>query len=73
MNEAPVSELPQCKCGTDRTSKFSVTHRDYSFMGILYLMWGGTSVPTRVKFQCVKCGKMFDSSTSPPVCRKYIK
>ena len=66
-------DVPRCKCGTDRASKFSVCHREYSFLGILYLMWGGTSVPTKVSFQCVKCGRMFDSSTRESVCRKYIK
>ena len=74
MNEAPATpSLPHCKCGTNRTSKFSVTHRDYSFLGILYLIWGGTSVPIKVSFQCVKCGRMFDSSDRPAVCRQYIK
>jgi hypothetical protein len=73
MNEAPVAELPHCKCGTDRNSKFSVCHREYGFLGILYLIWGGTSVPTKVSFQCVKCGRMFDSSKRESLCRKYIK
>ena len=73
MNPAPTTELPHCKCGTDRRSKFSVCHRQYGFLGILYLLWGGTSVPTKVSFQCVKCGAMFDSSTREAVCRQYIK
>jgi hypothetical protein len=73
MNEAPTGELPHCKCGTDRDSKFSVCHRQYTFLGILYLMWGGTSVPSKVSFQCVKCGRTFDSSARESVCRRYIK
>jgi hypothetical protein len=67
------SALPQCKCGTDRESKYSYTEREYSFFGTLYLLWGGTSVPTKVTFKCVKCGENFDSSTSPRVCRRYVK
>jgi hypothetical protein len=67
------SALPQCKCGTDRDSKYSYTEREYSFFGTLYLLWGGTSVPTKVIFKCVKCGDVFDSSTSPRICRKYVR
>lgn len=65
-------ELPRCKCGTDRDSKFAFIRREYSFFGTLYLLWGGTSIPTRVEFMCVKCGETFDSSTSPSFCRNYI-
>jgi hypothetical protein len=65
--------LPQCKCGTDRNSKYAYSEREYSFFGTLYLLWGGTSVPTKVIFHCVKCGDTFDGSTSPRVCRNYVK
>jgi hypothetical protein len=67
-----ASELPRCKCGTDRTSKFSVIERQYGFFGILYLVWGGTSIPTKVTFRCVKCGSIFDSTTREVECRRYI-
>jgi hypothetical protein len=70
---APDGEaLPHCPCGTDRTSRFSVARRDYAFLGLLYLLWGGTSVPRKITFQCVKCGRVFDTSTQPSVCRQYI-
>jgi hypothetical protein len=65
--------LPTCKCGTDSESRFCVKDREYSFLRTLYLLWGGTSVPTKVSFRCVKCGETFEVSTSPAVCRKYIK
>ncbi len=65
--------LRQCKCGTDRDSKYAYAEREYSFLGTLYLLWGGTSVPTKVTFLCVKCGDRFDSSTSPRVCRNHVK
>jgi hypothetical protein len=69
---SPARELSQCKCGTDRTSKFSVVERQYGFLGILYLVWGGTSIPTKVTFRCVKCGSIFDSTTRAVECRQYI-
>jgi len=73
MASGTSSELPTCKCGTDRDSKFCVCEREYGALGILYLVWGGTSVPKKVTWRCVKCGKTFDSSTREAVCRRYIK
>jgi hypothetical protein len=67
-----VEPLPHCKCGTDQDSKFCVVDRDYTFLGTLYLLWGGTSVPSKVTFRCVKCDRAFDSSTRPSVCRRHI-
>jgi hypothetical protein len=67
--EAP----PTCKCGTDADSKFCVRDREYGFFGTLYLLWGGTSVPSKVSFRCVKCGETFEVTTSAVECRRYIK
>ncbi len=72
MNEAPAREWPRCKCGTDRDSKFAVQEREYGFLGVLYLIWGGTAVPTKVSFRCVKCQRTFDSTTRESECRRYI-
>ncbi len=66
-------ELPSCRCGTDSESRFCVKDREYSFLRTLYLLWGGTSVPTKVSFRCVKCGETFEVTTSPAMCRRYIK
>lgn len=74
MDEAPATapERPHCKCGTDRDSKYCLHDRQYSVVGTLYLLWGGTSVPTKVSFRCVRCGATFDSTTRPSECRRYI-
>jgi hypothetical protein len=53
-------ELPSCRCGTTRESKFAVGEREYSLTGTFYLLWGGTAVPTKVTFRCVKCNRNFD-------------
>jgi hypothetical protein len=65
-------ELPHCKCGTDRLSKYSVVNRDYTFLGLLYLLWGGTAIPSKVAFRCVKCGSLFESTTSRFVCKEHV-
>lgn len=69
---APTQVLAQCSCGTDRDSKFAVAHLDYTFLGTLYLLWGGTSIPSKVTFRCVRCGETFDTATRPSVCRRYV-
>jgi hypothetical protein len=71
-NAVSAREVPHCKCGTDRDSKFCVIERQYGFFGILYLVWGGTAIPTKVTFKCVKCGTLIDSTTSESECRRYI-
>jgi hypothetical protein len=50
-----------------------VRDREYGFFGTLYLLWGGTAVPSKVSFRCVKCGETFEVTTSPAECRRYIK
>ncbi len=72
---APPGEddaLARCKCGTDRASKFSIVDREYTFLGTLYLLWGGTSVPSKVTFRCVRCGDTIETSTRRGLCREYI-
>lgn len=66
-------ELPTCRCGTNSDSRFCVADREYSFVRLLYLLWGGTSIPTKISFRCVKCGEVFETTTNPTVCRRYVK
>jgi hypothetical protein len=79
MSQAPglhgpeEEAVPTCKCGTDADSKFCVRDREYGFFGTLYLLWGGTSVPSKVSFRCVKCGETFEVTTRAVECRRYIK
>jgi hypothetical protein len=71
--ENEEDDLPTCRCGTHRESKFASGEREYSLMGTLYLLWGGTAIPTTVSFRCVKCGIVFDRvSGSPSTMREYI-
>jgi hypothetical protein len=70
--DEPDDPLPSCRCGTNAESKFCVADRAYSFVRLLYLLWGGTSVPTKVSFRCVKCGETFEALTDPALCRLYI-
>jgi hypothetical protein len=66
------SALPTCKCGTNRTHRAATPERQYTFMGTLYALWGGTSVPSLVEFRCVHCGVVFDACSDTATRRAYI-
>jgi hypothetical protein len=70
--DAGARPLPRCRCGTDRTHRAATPEREYSIAGACYLLWGGTSIPTRIRFRCVHCGEVFDQSTERATCRAHI-
>jgi hypothetical protein len=70
-NRTPEA-LPTCKCGTDRTRREATPLREYTFLGTLYALWGGTPVPTRVGFRCVYCGVEFDACSDVATRRAFI-
>jgi hypothetical protein len=61
-----------CACGTDRTCRAATPERQYTLVGALYALWGGTSVPSRVDFRCVHCGKVFDERSDLATRRAFI-
>jgi hypothetical protein len=67
-----MSTKPSCRCGTKRTDQHACPELEYTTMGAIYLLWGGTSVPSRVSFRCVKCGEVFDQVTERRFCRAYV-
>jgi hypothetical protein len=70
--QTATPSLPTCRCGTDRTCRAATPERDYTFMGTLYALWGGTSVPSRIDFRCVHCGEVFDRRSDTATRRAYI-
>jgi hypothetical protein len=62
-DEDTAEVLPRCPCGTTRVSKYAVANREYTLLGVCYLLWGGTAVPTKVAFSCVRCGRIIDTVT----------
>jgi hypothetical protein len=71
-NESSISKLPTCACGTDRTCREATPEREYTTLGAVYALWGGTSVPLRVSFRCVRCGVVFDSRQDLATRRAFI-
>ncbi len=72
VDSSTEDRLPTCKCGTDRTREEAIAERDYTLFGALYVMWGGTPVPSVVRFRCVKCGEIFQSCTDMATRRAHI-
>ena len=64
--------LPTCPCGTDRNCREATPEREYSFVGAMYALWGGTSIPSRVNFRCVHCGIVFDARSDIETRRAFI-
>lgn len=71
-DEADDEPLPRCACGTDRTQREATPEREYTLLGTLYALWGGTSIPSVVRFRCVHCGEVFDASRDREILRAHI-
>lgn len=71
-NQTIQSDLPTCRCGTDRTRREATPEREYTLAGTAYALWGGTAIPARVNFRCVHCGEIFDSCTDLTTRRAFI-
>jgi hypothetical protein len=65
-------DAPACACGTTRSSRVAIPERDYSTLGAIYLLWGGTARPTRVTFRCARCGEVFDACTKKEELTAYV-
>jgi hypothetical protein len=68
----PADAGPSCACGTTRSSRVAIPERDYSTLGAIYLLWGGTARPTRVTFRCALCGEVFDACTKREELAAYV-
>jgi hypothetical protein len=67
-----AANVPTCACGTDRTCRAATPEREYTFAGTLYALWGGTSVPARVRFRCVHCGVVFEVCCDLATRRAFV-
>ena len=67
-----ATDLPRCRCGYDRTCREATPEREYTLAGTVYALWGGTPIPSRVSFRCVRCHVVFDSCTDRATMRAFI-
>ncbi len=45
---------------------------EYSMIGHLMLITGISARPKLVRFRCTECKKVFDETSDPAVCGKYV-
>jgi hypothetical protein len=51
----------------------AVTESDYTTLGALYALWGGTPIPKKVSFKCVVCAEIFDETTELAEIRQFVR
>ncbi|EPG65625.1 hypothetical protein ACE5IS_18685 [Leptospira wolffii] len=63
---------PQCdQCGTDRKSPLAREVKTYGKWAWFLILFGISSKPTAVQFQCSKCGQIFDQ-LSPEELQHFV-
>ncbi|TGK20767.1 hypothetical protein EHO61_02540 [Leptospira fluminis] len=64
-------QTPHCQsCGTDRNSSLTKVIKTYSNSAWFLILFGISSKPKEVRFQCSKCGEIFDQ-LSPQELEHY--
>jgi len=56
-----------CRCGHGRNHHMVSAEGEYTFSGYLRLFFGISARPTRIKYRCRRCDKVFDSTTDPKI------
>jgi len=64
--EAPA-KVRRCRCGYARGHHMVSAEGQYTFSGYLRLFFGISARPTRVKYHCRRCDKVFDATTDPAI------
>ncbi len=53
------------------TDKMVSAEVDHGVLGWMQMIIGATPVPSRIRFQCRDCGKVFDETTDIDVRKKH--
>lgn len=69
---AEETSVRRCRCGYDRHHPFVVRRNQYSKWGWLGLLTGITVRPILVRYECTKCGEIFDETDDPAELERYI-
>ncbi|MFA9407412.1 MAG: hypothetical protein ACERKJ_01090 [Candidatus Dadabacteria bacterium] len=60
-----------CRCGYTRDHAWIVPKPSYSFWGWILVGTGISHPPTEVKFECDKCGEVFERITDPVLLKTH--
>jgi hypothetical protein len=67
-----TAELKKCSCGHDRNHVLVVRKNKYSRLGMLGLLTGISVKPILARYQCTRCGEIFDETDDPAELAKYV-
>jgi hypothetical protein len=67
-----VETLKKCSCGHDRHHPLVIRKNKYSKWGMFGLLMGISVKPIFARYQCTKCGEIFDETDDPVELSKYL-
>lgn len=62
-----------CRCGHDRDHYMVTVDKEYSAGGWFTVLFGISTVPSKVKFRCTLCGDVLDEITDPAELKRHIR
>jgi hypothetical protein len=60
-------------CVHDRAAKTVIPEPTYGLGGHFMLFCGISATPKTVKFRCKLCGRVFEETSDPEVCKKHME
>jgi len=61
----------KCRCGYNRDHPWVVPKPSYSFWGGILVGTGISHPPTEVRFECDRCGEVFERITDPVLLKSH--
>jgi len=61
-----------CRCGYNRDHPWVVPKPSYSFWGWILVGTGISHPPTEVRFECDRCGEVFERITDPVLLKSHV-
>jgi hypothetical protein len=68
-----ATEQKTCRCGHDRDHYMVTVDKEYSAGGWFTVLFGISTVPSKVKFRCTLCGDVLEELTDPAALKKHIR
>jgi len=70
MNQDEINHK-KCRCGYTKDHVWVVPKPSYSFWGWILVGTGISHPPTEVRFECDRCGEVFERITDPLLLKSH--
>jgi len=67
-----MSSVPNPNCVHEHDAPTVRVESEYSMLGHFMLITGISWRPSLVRFRCTQCKKVFDETSDPAICSKYV-